>query len=80
MAVGSDAQRVFEKLKEMILTAPILGYSNPNKRSRLDTDASAFGVEEVLSQEQDRQEKVVSYYSKYLNLAVPTYCLQLSGL
>ena len=45
-----EEQSAFEKLKEMLVTAPILGYPEPDSEYILDTDASACAVGGVLSQ------------------------------
>ena len=49
------------------MTAPVLGYPDPNQTYILDTDASGFGVGAVLSQEQGGVERVIAYYSKTLS-------------
>ena len=41
----ADAQAAFEKLKEGLVTAPVLGYPDPAVTYILDTDASAVGWE-----------------------------------
>jgi hypothetical protein len=41
----------------------------------LDTYASNVGMGSVLSQVQDGQEKVISYYSKSFNKAERKYCV-----
>ena len=40
----------FQKLKDGLVSAPVLGYPDPNLQYILDTDASAVGVGAVLSQ------------------------------
>jgi hypothetical protein len=40
----------------------------------LDTDASNVGMGSVLSQVQDGQDKVISYYNKSFNKAERKYC------
>jgi hypothetical protein len=41
----------------------------------LDTDASDFGIGGVISQMQDREERVISYASKTLNKSQRKYCV-----
>jgi hypothetical protein len=41
----------------------------------VDTDASNVGIGGVLSQVQDGQERVISYYSKTLSKAEKNYCV-----
>jgi hypothetical protein len=55
--------------------APILDYPKPAKKFTVDTDASNVRLGCVLSQVQDRQEKVITYYSKTLNKAERNYCI-----
>ena len=45
-------QKSFELLQQKLMTAPVLGYPDHGQTYILDTDASGFGVEAVLSQEQ----------------------------
>lgn len=40
----------------------------------LDTDASNIGIDAVLSQKQDNNEKVIAYFSRTLNKAEKNYC------
>ena len=59
---SEQCQESFERLKSALTEAPILGYPSVNGTYILDTDASAFGVGAVLSQIQDDQERVITYY------------------
>ena len=72
-------QEAFEKLKEALVSAPILAYPRPEGRYILDTDASNFAYGAVLSQIQrnekgEDEEKVIAYYSKTFNGAEQRYC------
>ena len=69
------AQEAFEKLKEGLVTAPVLGYPDPAVKYILDTDASTVGVGAVLSQIQEGNERVIAYYSKTLSPAERNYCV-----
>ena len=60
-------QNSFELLQQKLMTAPVLGYPDPNQTYFLDTDASGFGVGAVLSQKQGGVERVIAYYSKTLS-------------
>ena len=42
-------QRAFEKLKEELLRAPLLGYFDPSKRLIIETDASDHTTAAVIS-------------------------------
>jgi hypothetical protein len=64
----------FQTLKDVFCTAPILGYLQPRERFVVDTGGrSNVGNGGMLSQVQDRQERVIAYYSKMLKKAVRNY-------
>ena len=69
-----EADAVFQKLKAALTEAPVLGYPTPDDQFVVDTDASLTGVGAILSQLQDGQEKVISYYSSSLSRAERNYC------
>ena len=62
----SEEQTAFQRLKDGLVSAPVLGYPNPKLPYILGTDASAVGVGAVLSQIQKDEERVIAYYSKTL--------------
>jgi transposase InsO family protein len=72
---GTDQQVAFDTMKEKLTTAPILAYPNPDDKFILDTDASAYGIGGVLSQEQEGIERVIAYGSRVLNKAERNYCV-----
>jgi hypothetical protein len=47
---GKEADKVFNMLKELFITAPILRMFNPLLRTRLKTDALEFAIRAVISQ------------------------------
>ncbi len=47
---GPEAQRAFERLKEMFFSAPVMRHFDPSLRMRLETDASQYGLSGILSQ------------------------------
>lgn len=61
-----ECQRSFEKLKNLLTSAPILAYPDYNQPFILETDASNEGLGAVLSQEQDGKVKVIGYASRGL--------------
>ena len=69
----SDEQTAFQRLKDGLVSALVLGY--PEYPYILDTDASAVGVGAVLSQIQEGKEKVIAYYSKTLAPPERNYCV-----
>ena len=72
---NDQAQAAFEKLKVALTTAPVLGFPQTSKGMfTVDADSSNDAIGSVLIQEQDGQEKVISYYSKCFNKAERRYC------
>ena len=68
-------QNAFDNLKKLLTSAPILSYPLlQGQRFLIDCDASNVGVGAVLSQIQDGEEKVISYFSKYLSRTERKYC------
>ncbi|UYV78634.1 K02A2.6-like, partial [Cordylochernes scorpioides] len=70
-----DCRRAMEKLKEMLVAAPILAYPRPGDSFILDTDASNTGIGGVLSQVQEGSERVIAYFSKTLSKPERNYCV-----
>ncbi|KAL1254821.1 hypothetical protein QQF64_012882 [Cirrhinus molitorella] len=70
----SESQQAFDKLKELLTTAPILGYPMDSGDLILDTDASNFGIGAVLSQLQQGEERVLAYGSRSLTSTEQNYC------
>lgn len=62
---GPEAQRAFEKLKVMFVTAPILAQFDPEKETILEADSSGWSVGGVLSQYDEKGElHPCAYFSK----------------
>ena len=59
-------QSAFDRLKQALLTAPVLAFADFAKPFRLYTDASLEGLGAVLSQTQDGKERVIAYASRRL--------------
>ena len=72
---NSECYEAFQRLKTALTSAPILAYPQEHGQFILDTDASAFAIGAVLSQEQDGEERVVAYASKSLLKAERNYCV-----
>jgi len=71
---GSKQQQAFEKLKEKLVTAPVLAYPDFSKRFILATDASYYGFGATLSQkDRDGKEHPIAYASKSLQPAEQNY-------
>ena len=69
----SECQEVFDKLKELYTTTPILACANFRKPFKLHTDVSVLGLGAVLYQVQGGVEKVFSYASQSLTKSEATY-------
>jgi hypothetical protein len=63
---NQDCQRAFDALKRALVGAPILVCPDFKKPFYLDVDWSTKGVGAILSQREDRLERVVAYASKGL--------------
>jgi hypothetical protein len=63
------------KKQKALCTALILAYLQPGDRFITDRDTSNIEIGGILSQIQDKQERVTAYYSKTLNKAERRYCI-----
>ncbi|KZZ87013.1 Ribonuclease H-like protein [Ascosphaera apis ARSEF 7405] len=75
--VWSDAcDHAFQKIKELLVSAPVLAHYNPDKPTWVETDASNFVVAGVLSQEDHKGSlRPIAYYSRKLKGAELNYCI-----
>jgi hypothetical protein len=70
----TKCDEAFDKLKEKLVTAPILAYPDYTKEMIIYTDASNIGLGAILSQEiPDKGEQVIMYASRTLNAAEKNY-------
>ena len=67
-------ERAFLRLKQSMVTAPVLGYPRAESLFILDTDASDHAIGAELSQIQDGREIVIAYGSMSLNAQQRRYC------
>ena len=65
----------FKELKRALTEAPILNYPIEDGDFVIDTDASNVGLGGVLSQIQNGQETVISYFSRCLSKCERSYCV-----
>jgi len=72
---GEEQQHVFETLKQVLTSSPVLSFPFGDGKFILDTDASNIGIGAVLSQIQGEEEKVIAYFSRVLNKAERNYCV-----
>ncbi len=70
----SETEKAFQTLKQLLASAPVLGYPHPEGHLLLDTDASAHAIGAVLSQVQQGEERVLAYYSRALGKSELHYC------
>jgi hypothetical protein len=68
-----DQENAFCKLKEILISSPILAYANYSLPFEVHIDASGFGLDAVLYQEQDGHKRVISYASRGLKPAEKNY-------
>lgn len=61
-----DCEKAFKSIKQLLVTAPILTCPDFSRTFTLQTDASAYGIGAVLTQEFDDGEKVICYISRSL--------------
>ena len=77
---NEDCRNSFERLKELLISAPILAYPRETGMFVLDTDASNTGIGAVLSQVHEGEERVVAYASKALSASQRRYCTTMREL
>ena len=70
---GESQEKAFATLKQLLTSAPILGYANSKLPYELHVDASGNGLGAVLYQEQDHTKRVISYASRGLTKAEKNY-------
>jgi len=63
LAWDSECQHAFDTLKEKLFNAPVLALPDPEAKYCLHVDASQYALGAVLSQVQDKAEKVVGFFS-----------------
>ena len=71
---GSEQQESFNALQQACMSAPILGYPNPERPFILHTDASLDGLGAVLYQKDESgQVRVIAYASRFLSKSEKNY-------
>ena len=77
----SACEEAFERLKDRLVSSPILAYPKNDILFVLDTDASSYGSGAVLSQVQENgEEKVIAYGNKSLSKTQRNYCTTMKEL
>ena len=72
---GAEEETAFQRLKTLLIEAPVLTYPDPSRQYILDTDASNEAAGAVLSQMVEGEERVVAYYSKTFSPPQRNYCV-----
>ena len=62
----AEHDEAFQKVKEKLITAPVLGYPDFNLPFLVETDASLKGLGGVISQDQENGKVVIAYASRKL--------------
>ena len=70
---GPEQTRSFKELRRALCQEPILQYPDLKKQFILTTDASDIAVGSVLSQDHDRHDLTIAYFSRVLNNAQKNY-------
>lgn len=68
-----ECESSFHTLKQALVSAPTLVYPTRDDPFILDTDASLYGIGDVLSQLQHGEERVIAYGSKTLTRSQTKY-------
>ena len=68
-----EVQKALEELKKLLVDGAVLTAVNEDLPFLVDTDASAYGIGAVLSQEQDGEERPIYFYSRLLKDAETRY-------
>ena len=71
---GPSQNDAFVKLKNCLVSAPILASPLSDGNWKVETDASGQIVAAILYQEQENEWRVIAYASRVLNKAETTYC------
>jgi hypothetical protein len=70
-----EADAAFQKLKECLVSAPVLACPDYDKAFEVHTDASNYGVGAMLTQTIDGKEHPIAYMSKSLSAAERNYSI-----
>ena len=70
-----DCTKAFDKVRSLLVNAPILAHAMDTGDYILDTDACDTSIGAVLSQLQDNEHRVIAYGSKSLNKTERNYCV-----
>ena len=71
----TECELAFQTIKEALCSAPLLAFPTETDPFIIDTDASGVGQGAVLSQLQNGEEKVISYFSRCFSKSERNYCV-----
>lgn len=75
--IGPAQQQAFQQLKDLCAKDPVIAFFVPDRRTRLEADASRNGVGAIVWQLQpDNQWKPTGYFSKTMTLTERAYPIQ----
>ena len=69
----NEYQKAFKELKDKITNQLILTFLKKEGKFRVETNTSGYAIEEVLSQEQERKWKPITFLSRIIQLAERNY-------
>ena len=70
---NDEQEDAFRRLKRALTSPPVLAHYSETAPTALHTDASSYGLEAVLVQEQDGKERVIAHASRSLSKAESNY-------
>ena len=70
---SKECESAVEQLKQLLQKEPILGYPNDTDPYTLNTEASLFGIGEIISQRHQWGERVIAHASKTLSKSQRNY-------
>ena len=71
----AECEAAFKRLKNALCSSSLLSYPQSSGMFILDTDSTNIGIGAVLSQVQDKEEKVIQYFSNVLSKPEKNYCV-----
>jgi len=75
-----ECESAMQSLKEALMSSPVLALPKDEGIYVLDTDASNFSINAVLSQYQDGEERVIAYAFKALSRSERNNCVTRRGM
>lgn len=54
---GTTQQKSFSPLKNLLTSGPVLGYFQPNTKTKIHFDANGYGIGSILEQVQHGKER-----------------------